>query len=67
MTRITKSCSRQKRDLCSCSTALVYGLVCLAMAYLASLMGSVLQVATQPAGPQASSANLMLLARARPA
>lgn len=27
-----------------CSTALVYGLVCLAVAYLASLMGSVLQV-----------------------
>lgn len=27
-----------------CSSALAYGLVCLAMAYLASLMGSVLQV-----------------------
>lgn len=32
---------------CDCSTALVYGLVCLAMAYLASLMGSVLQVPPQ--------------------
>lgn len=29
---------------CVCSSALAYGLVCLAMAYLASLMGSVLQV-----------------------
>lgn len=30
--------------LSSCSTALAYGLVCLAMAYIASIMGSVLQV-----------------------
>lgn len=39
---------------CDCFTALVYGLVCLAMAYLASLMGSVLQVPLQ-----CSSGNLI--------
>lgn len=31
-------------EICLWSAALAYGLVCLAMAYVASLMGSVLQV-----------------------
>lgn len=35
-------------DFACCSSALAYGLVCLAMAYIASLMGSVLQVESPP-------------------
>lgn len=35
-----------------CSSALAYGLVCLAMAYIASLMGSVLQVGSPSRPPK---------------
>lgn len=46
--RHTVQISRHEHEFCPCGliwpSALAYGLVCLAMAYIASLMGSVLQV-----------------------